>query len=305
MPRTQSHYLAVCAAFRNEGPYLSEWIEYHRHIGVDHFFLYDNASTDDFRSILDRYDSGTITLSSREGRGRQLDCYNDCIAVHGRKTFWLAFIDLDEFLVPSRGESVAQVLQAYEHRPGLGLNWHTFGSGGKTFFRPQPVSTRFTRRAPGSWEMNRHVKIVARTENLVRASHCHVVEFAGGQLCHTTGGEALTGPHSERPDHSRLSVFHYPVKSFEEFRWKAARGRGATASSKRSHAYFRLNDRNDVVDETLKNLVSRIADRIERPEPLSREPASRVALLHLGVRVMQGLGRVKRRFRSAPDLQSE
>ena len=28
------HYLAVCAIYRNEGPYLREWIEFHRLVGV-------------------------------------------------------------------------------------------------------------------------------------------------------------------------------------------------------------------------------------------------------------------------------
>lgn len=33
------YYLSVCAIFKNEGPILKEWIEYHLLVGVDHFFL--------------------------------------------------------------------------------------------------------------------------------------------------------------------------------------------------------------------------------------------------------------------------
>ena len=39
--------LAICAIFKNEAPYLLEWIDYHRRVGFDHFVLYDNDSTDD------------------------------------------------------------------------------------------------------------------------------------------------------------------------------------------------------------------------------------------------------------------
>ena len=42
-----SPYLAVCAIYRNEAPYLREWIEFHRLVGVERFFLYNNESTDD------------------------------------------------------------------------------------------------------------------------------------------------------------------------------------------------------------------------------------------------------------------
>lgn len=33
-----SVYLAVCAIFRDEAPYLAEWIEFHRLVGVEHFY---------------------------------------------------------------------------------------------------------------------------------------------------------------------------------------------------------------------------------------------------------------------------
>ncbi len=38
--------LAVCAIFKNEGPFLLEWIAYHRAQDFDYFVLYDNDSTD-------------------------------------------------------------------------------------------------------------------------------------------------------------------------------------------------------------------------------------------------------------------
>jgi len=38
-------YLAACTRMRNEGAYLREWIEFHRLVGVDVFYLFDDAST--------------------------------------------------------------------------------------------------------------------------------------------------------------------------------------------------------------------------------------------------------------------
>lgn len=32
-------YLSICATFKDEAPYIPEWIEFHRRVGVDHFFL--------------------------------------------------------------------------------------------------------------------------------------------------------------------------------------------------------------------------------------------------------------------------
>ena len=49
------YYLAICAIAKNEGPYFKEWIEWHLNHGVDKFYIYDNESTDDTKSILEPY----------------------------------------------------------------------------------------------------------------------------------------------------------------------------------------------------------------------------------------------------------
>ena len=43
--------LAVVSIFKDEAPYLDEWLQFHRAQGVAHFYLYNNGSTDDSRQI--------------------------------------------------------------------------------------------------------------------------------------------------------------------------------------------------------------------------------------------------------------
>lgn len=38
--------LAVCAIFKDEAAYLREWLDFHLLMGVEHFYLYDNGSSD-------------------------------------------------------------------------------------------------------------------------------------------------------------------------------------------------------------------------------------------------------------------
>ena len=47
--------VAACARVRNEGPYLREWLEFHRLVGVTAFYVFDDASTDDTRAVLAPY----------------------------------------------------------------------------------------------------------------------------------------------------------------------------------------------------------------------------------------------------------
>ena len=53
--------LAILAIFRNEADIMEEWIEHHINEGVDHFYLINNQSTDNYSEILDKYE-GKITL---------------------------------------------------------------------------------------------------------------------------------------------------------------------------------------------------------------------------------------------------
>ena len=48
-------YLSITAVLQNEAPYIKEWIEYHRLVGVERFYIYDNESTDNVKEILKPY----------------------------------------------------------------------------------------------------------------------------------------------------------------------------------------------------------------------------------------------------------
>lgn len=53
--KAYEYNLSICMIFQNDAPYLKEWIEFHRLQGVDHFYLFNNLSTDNYQEILDPY----------------------------------------------------------------------------------------------------------------------------------------------------------------------------------------------------------------------------------------------------------
>lgn len=96
----KKYQLAICAIFKNESRYIQEWIEYHNMIGVEHFYLYDNDSTDDI-SILQKYlDDGSLTLNRVSSQAKQMPAYNHFLQTYRDEVEWVAIIDLDEFIVP-------------------------------------------------------------------------------------------------------------------------------------------------------------------------------------------------------------
>jgi hypothetical protein len=126
-PVKPNPYLAVCSMFRDEAPYLKEWIEFHLSEGVEHFYLYDDNSSDDYLSVLKPFiDLGVVSLEMGGGR-HQVQIYNDCLSrMRGR---WVAFLDVDEFLFDTQEASLKTLLQTHESNAAVIVFWKLFGSG--------------------------------------------------------------------------------------------------------------------------------------------------------------------------------
>src|SRR3990170_1424297 len=99
--------VSVMAILKNVAPNMEEWLCHHMAIGVDHFFLYDNGSSDALHEVLRPYaDHGIVTTVYFPMRGLQRDANNHALRFFGATTEWLAFVDIDEFLVPEHDESI-------------------------------------------------------------------------------------------------------------------------------------------------------------------------------------------------------
>ena len=92
---SKKYNVAVCAIFKNEEPYLKEWLEFNHIIGVEHFYLYNNNSEDDYQTVLQPYiDNGLVTLIQWPHNQKQMECYMSCIEGYSKETKWLGFIAL-------------------------------------------------------------------------------------------------------------------------------------------------------------------------------------------------------------------
>ena len=127
--------LAVVAILKNEGRYIKEWLDYHLLAGVDHFYLFDNDSTDNYNEIIAPYvEAGLVTSTPLTGKSPQFAAYD--FAVRDWRFFcrYMAFIDLDEFILPKKNQSIVKTLdEIFSRAPeasGLAINWQLFGSNG-------------------------------------------------------------------------------------------------------------------------------------------------------------------------------
>lgn len=130
---TEKKYkVSVCAIFKNEAPYLREWIEFNHLVGVEHFYLYNNNSEDDYASVLKPYiEKDWVTLVQWPHNQMQMESYKNCIKSFASETKWLGFIDIDEFIVPKSTDTIYSFLQPFEkNRGAVNVYWRLYGSSG-------------------------------------------------------------------------------------------------------------------------------------------------------------------------------
>jgi hypothetical protein len=282
--------LAIGAIVRNEGPYLLEWIAFHRVLGVERFFVADNGSTDEGPEILAGLDAlGLVRLLPFPGRpdgGPQLPAYAAILRRHGGEADWIAFIDADEFLLPAAGlASLPALLAGPCADPLVGavaVNWALYGSAGLLRTAPAPVIERFDRRAEQGRLANHHFKSVVRTAAgpaVGETPHAFRL-LAPYRMVHADGSPVRPHPLglsglSAGVVWEPLRLNHYAVKSREEFLTrKLPRGR-ATTPGLRDPDYFRQHDWNDVRDPpdpalraAAKREMRRLAGLLGLPDPV-------------------------------------
>lgn len=222
------HYLSACCIAKKEQTYIREWVDYHLLAGVESFHVYDDGDPGDeplAETLHDHVARGTVAVHRSIGEKRQqMQCYDDCLARHGAGSRWMAFIDVDEFLVPRHGPDVRELLASREAEAGFAVSWLTFGSSGHQARPPGLVTWNYVLRSRPDFAHNTHVKSIVQPQRTLSARNPHAFAYRDGGRCVDEQGRAVPDAFNENTT-ATIQLNHYFTKSRAEFLEKAARGR--------------------------------------------------------------------------------
>lgn len=228
----------VCIA-KNEDLYIEEWINYHFKIGFDQIFIYQN----DWR--FDK-EIPNVTKIEFDGIKRQMQSYDDFILKYGKDFDWVAFFDVDEFLVLKKHIGVKDFIKDYSDYDAIGISWVLFGDNNITEVTDNySVIERFTKRES---TVNRHIKSIIRPSVVKEMSSPHNPNWVWVD----TSFKVNTGSQNENPTDDVAQLNHYFVKTKVEFISKINRGRADTAQF-RNLRDFDSHNKNEVDDYNALN----------------------------------------------------
>ena len=235
--REGMHELSITSIIKNE-PDIIEWIEYHRLVGVDHFYLYDNESTDGLREKLSDYiDSGIVTYTFYPGSAMQDSSVNDAIRDYKYDTRYLAVIDGDEYIVPVEEgrllpELLDEIIDGYhKHRyypggfaGGVGVNWRDYGTSGHKEPVPGLVIENYTMRGEDDYFQNVHIKTIYNPRVVEYVDNPHNGHYRNGYYTISEHGSIIPFLYFYDGHCDRLRINHYFSKSEAQIVEKNRRG---------------------------------------------------------------------------------
>ena len=228
----------LCIA-KNEDRYIDEWVQYHKKLGIDEFYIYEN----NWRCNLNYEYINKIPF---DGNAKQIPAYNHYFENYSDKADWVVVIDIDEFIVLKKHNNIKELITDYDNGQvdGIGINWVLFGDNGldKVYDDNYSVIDRFTRSGASP---NRHVKVIVKSIKDLKYKNPHTPEH--GLKIIDTSHNRIIGPFNCTGITEVAQINHYHTKTKEEYLAKINRGRATTTKFK-NVSNFNPHNQNEVED---------------------------------------------------------
>jgi hypothetical protein len=255
------------ATAKNEGPFLLEWVAYHRVIGFTDSLIYENGSDDGARRLLRELRKiGAIRFFRNEKppKNYQIRAYSRAAEEpEFQQADWAIALDLDEFMVVKTGDGTVQdYVKALPDCDAAMINWRLFGSGGHALPDSAMVTERFTRAEPAE-EIVEDIKAVKTLFRPKVFHRCGVhlprqldeptqePRFVNGSGL-VPGAFRQTNYRTNDPEKQRLAqINHYAVRDAASFLLKTFRGSAHQDHRSVGTRYWNTRDRNEGEDHSI------------------------------------------------------
>lgn len=132
---------AICAIIKDEHRFLKEWIDWHLNLGFDAIHLFEDKGSESHEEIVKDYsnvflrryetDDEVRNLLQWQGNSHRQHVLYEWFGDAYQQTYdWVAFIDLDEFVVFHNGYTLEKLCEEFEQYSAVLLNWRMMGASG-------------------------------------------------------------------------------------------------------------------------------------------------------------------------------
>lgn len=256
----KKYNLSIISMFKNESEIIEEWIIHYLKEGVNHFYLIDNGSTDNYIHILNKY-SQYIDLIVDDFRSEKPGTQNILINKHFKEkiiseTEWILICDIDEYVYNRENyKTISFFLDELQEKISqIILPWKIFSSN-NNIETPNSLISNLTMCGSKIRLEGGYCKSITRTSKILNLE-CHRNSIKGGDIIYSN---LCSIKEDYNIKEQKLALNHYMFISENYYKnIKCERGGGqSNKSSKYTMSYFLNNDNkyNDNNDIELKEKI--------------------------------------------------
>ncbi|MEL6681936.1 MAG: FkbM family methyltransferase [Pseudomonadota bacterium] len=271
-PANPKFFISTC--MKDEGPYILEWVAWHKSIGIDSFVVFTNDCSDGTDLILDRLEElghvrhlpNPAILSGSSYLQPAALAYTPHLSEWRKSDFFIS-IDVDEFINVRVGDgTMMDLIQNTEFFDALSMAEINHGSNNRLEFEPGLVTEQFPHHQgerPGPRKALRGVKTITRISSRVEKPRNHRPDFkaemgmpvwrdgSGDRIDVLANDPSLNGI-DVRGRYSLVSLDHFPLKSLDSYLIKMFRGDVVVKDKRVSQRYWRTRNRNEKQSSTFE-----------------------------------------------------
>lgn len=238
---TGGNRFLIISTMRDEGPYILEWLAYHRAIGFTDFLIYTNDCRDGTDLLLDRLDANGVVTHVRNKvlkRGPHKSALKYALD-HPlySEADWVYVCDVDEFLNIKCGQKrLPDLFARFPEADVIPVAWRMYSNSGLRNLNGGLVTERLTEcelETPGEQEERRFSKTLFRPKPEIVRLGLHAPVFLdenddlgnwGAKWIETDPNATLRRP-SQDFGYEDAQVNHYAVRTIDAYLMKRYRGR--------------------------------------------------------------------------------
>lgn len=288
-----SERFLVISTMKNEGPYVLEWLAWHRTIGFSDVLIYSNDCDDGTDLLLDRLHAlGEITHVRNKvlKRGPHKSALKYAQASDQYQgADWVFVCDIDEFLNIHEGDgNVGDLLSRFPDADAIPVPWRMFSNNGHAELSDTLTVEAFTDGEPAQRpdaQVGRFVKTLFRRSEEVERLGLHGPVYAEGESprWRSSALEEAADGDPNRPSAAlgfgAAQVNHYAVRSVDAYLIKRDRGRANHVGDTLGTEYW---DRWCIGGETDTSILRQRDRLVAEIDRLKQDPI--VAYLDLGTK---------------------
>lgn len=266
----------IVTTMKNEGPFILEWLAYHRAIGVTDFLIYTNDCTDGTDAFLDLLAEKGL-LDHRENPFRKMDMKPQHAALQAASETqlaadanWVIGMDVDEFINIHVGDgTLPELFDAVPDATMISMTWRLFGNADVDRFEDRPIIEQFdkcangiTRKPHQAWgfktmfrNLGHYKKFGVHRPKGLKPEYLDQINWVNGSGDQMPQKMLRTGWRSSMDTigYDLVMLNHYSLRSAESFLVKRDRGRVNHVDRDQGLSYwFRMNH-NAQTGRTIEN----------------------------------------------------